>query len=94
MCKAIMKRNEYGKATISCNAMLDADPLALYINRASNELSLALSNGNVINLGKFAECPELLSLLGMHEVTIESECDGMWAAGYQVGVRYHEDAAA
>lgn len=94
MSKAIMKRNEDGKATISYNAMLAAEPLALYINHSSNELSLALSDGHMLDLGKFAECPELLSLLGMHEVTIESEYGGLWAAGYRVGVRHNANVAA
>lgn len=89
-----MKCNEDGKATISFNSILAAEPLALYINDDSHELSLALSDGQMFSLGKFAACPELLSLLGMPEVTIESECDGLWAAGYRVGVRHSTNIAA
>ncbi|MGB4101108.1 MAG: hypothetical protein WBK91_04295 [Alphaproteobacteria bacterium] len=94
MDNVIMKRHEDGKATISFTTMLTAEPLALYVNGNSHELSLALSDGGRLPLGKFVECPEILALLGMAEVTIESVYGGFLAAGYRVGIRHSTDIAA
>lgn len=88
MGKAIVKKNEFGKPIISCHYLLADEPVALYVNRESREFSLSLTNGSIVSLGTPANCPELLSLLlSMHEITIESECGGLLAAGYHVGVR-------
>lgn len=95
MCKAIMKKNEYGKLMISCDILLDGEPVALYVNRDSHEFSLSFCNGNVISLGHPAKCPELLAMLfSMREVTIESQCAGLLAAGYRVGVRQRQSTRA
>ncbi len=88
MIKATVKQNEFGKPMISYDKLLDAEPLALYVNHMSREITLSLSNGHVISLGHFASSPELSALLAMHEVTIESKYGGLLAAGYSVGIHH------
>ena len=83
MCRAIVKNQPTGTMSLRLNALLQDEPLALYIDPAG-ALALRLSNGAMVALGHDGDSEALAE---QDEVTIESFVGGILAAGYRVGIR-------